>query len=84
MNHSQQQYQHPQARGFQMPPEPDSISSTRNFNLDPDQPKAMGAQHPMVKMTPRMVTSIKNSPKGKIPAGLARYLAAKRAAKGGK
>ena len=32
----------------------------------------------------QMVTAIKNSPKGKIPAGLAKYLAAKKSAKAGK
>ncbi len=43
-----------------------------------------GSVHPMVPMSPAMVTAIKASPKGKIPPGLARYLAAKKAAKGGK
>lgn len=42
------------------------------------------ATHPMIPMSPSMVGAIKASPKGKIPAGLAKYLAAKRAAKGGK
>lgn len=43
----------------------------------------MGTSHPMVPMSPSMVTAIKSSRKGKIPAGLAKYLAAKKAAKGG-
>lgn len=33
------------------------------------------SQHPMVPMSPSMVSAIKASPKGKIPAGLARWLA---------
>ncbi len=45
-------------------------------------PTPSGINHPMVPMSPAMVSSIKSSPKGKIPAGLAKYLAAKKAAKG--
>ena len=44
---------------------------------------AVGA--PMVPMHPKMVAAIKASPKGVLPPGLARYLAAKKAnKKGGK
>lgn len=32
-------------------------------------------------ISPSMVTAIRNSPKGKIPAGLAKYMASKKAAK---
>jgi len=42
------------------------------------------AKAPKAPMTTQMVKAIKNSPKGSIPPGLARYLAAKKAAKAGK
>lgn len=32
-------------------------------------------------LSPSMVTAIKNSPKGKIPAGLAKYMAGKKSSK---
>ncbi len=41
-------------------------------------------QAPVVPMTHQMVGAIKQSPKGHLPPGLLKYLAAKKAAKGGK
>ena len=58
---------------FQMTPEPASISSE---NQEPtDQPNKMPSS-PAINASPSMFTAIKNSRKGKIPPGLARYLAA--------
>jgi hypothetical protein len=46
-------------------------------------PKVMPANPmPMAVLPHQMVAAIKASPKGKIPAGLAKYIAAKKAAKG--
>lgn len=42
---------------------------------------SVASPHPMVPMSPSMVTAIKSSKKGKIPPGLAKYLAQKRAMK---
>ena len=47
----------------------------------PGQPLMSPMGHPMVPMSPSMVGSIKASPKGKIPAGLAKYLANKKKGK---
>ena len=45
-------------------------------------PPSMSPQgHPMVPMSPAMLSSIKASPKGVIPPGLARYLANKKKGK---
>lgn len=38
----------------------------------------------MIKMTPQTVGAIRRAPKGKLPPGLEKYLAKKRAAKKGK
>lgn len=35
----------------------------------------MASQHPMMPMSPTMVSSIKQSPKGQLPPGLAKWLA---------
>lgn len=43
-----------------------------------DNPKGKGDVVPPVSLPPRMVTAIKNSPKGKLPAGLAKYMANKK------
>lgn len=49
---------------------------------NPVTPQQFSPQgHPMVPMSPAMVRAIKASPKGKIPAGLARYLANKKKGK---
>lgn len=61
--------------GYQSPPIPP--------NLMPQAAASTPIAHPMIPMSPAMMNSIKQSPKGQIPPGLARYLAAKRAAKGG-
>lgn len=74
---SRQDSIHPKG-GFQMPPEPANISSPNNSSSLQSKQKAV---YPTIPMTPRMVNSIKQAPKGVIPSGLARYLAAKRAAK---
>lgn len=76
MNHSQQQHQKP-SKGFQMPPEPANIAAgTEQMAIK--QPTA----HPSYPMNPKMVSAIKNSRKGKVPAGLAKWLATHK--KGGK
>lgn len=36
------------------------------------------SKHPMIPMSPQMMQSIRQAPKGKIPPGLARYLANKK------
>ena len=41
-------------------------------------PTGTASDYPMVPMHPKMVSAIKASPAGKIPAGLAKYLAAKK------
>lgn len=48
------------------------------------QPTTIGVQsnNPMVAMSPSMLSTIKASPKGKLPPGLARYMAAKNKGKG--
>lgn len=52
---------------------------------NPVTPQQFSPQgHPMVPMSPSMVGAIKASPKGKIPAGLAKYLASKKKSKGKK
>ena len=44
-------------------------------------PNGTASNYPMVPMHPKMVAAIKASPKGQIPPGLAKYLAAKKAGK---
>ncbi len=44
-------------------------------------PQTSPAGFPMVPMHPQMLQAIKQAPKGKIPPGLAKYLAAKKAGK---
>jgi hypothetical protein len=58
---------------FQMPPEPKNIAST---------PPLQKTQRPMLPVSPAMVNAIKQSRKGKIPPGLAKWIASHK--KGGK
>ena len=66
--------------GFQMPPEPASISST-----NPNPPNSKGTKmptYPTMQASPQMLHAIKSSRKGHVPAGLAKYLSSHK--KGGK
>lgn len=52
-----------------------ALAQLRQQTAAQSQPQPQ-ASRPQVAMTPSMVVAIKSSPKGKIPPGLARYLAA--------
>lgn len=62
------------------------MQKKHNTNAPANMQTATTSAHPMVPMSPAMVSSIRSAKKGVIPPGLAKYIAAKKAAKtkGGK